>query len=447
MYANIAGTVQSPRTWPYTKVINMLKKTLALAFALCSLICTSAYAQNMTYIQAGRVIDVVDGRAIRQQTIIINGDRIERIASSSDVIIPESANVIDLRDSTVLPGLIDMHVHLAGDQNAQGYASLAASAPRNALFGAANALRIINAGFTTVRNVGASGYADIALRDAINNGDVPGPRMRASGPSLGITGGHCDNNLLPPEYQHRSGGVADGPWEIRTKVRENVKYGADLTKFCATGGVMSKGTTVGGQQYTLEEMATIVDESHRRGRKVAAHAHGTEGIKAAIEAGVDSVEHASKIDAEGIRMAIANDTFLVMDIYVSTFILEMGESVGFLPESLVKEREVGQVQRSNFRIAHEAGVRMAFGSDAGVYPHGNNGKQFAYMVKYGMTPMEAIQSATVNAAELIGWPGDVGAIEAGQYADIIAVRGNPLDDIRELEHVTFVMKGGVVQKQ
>ncbi len=241
--------------------------------------------------------------------------------------------------------------------------------------------------------------------------------------------------------------MADGPWEIRKKIRENAKYGADLTKFCATGGVLSKGDSVGGQQYTLEEMQTIVLESHLHERKVAAHAHGTEGIKVAIQAGVDSVEHASLIDDEGIGLARNAGTFLVMDIYVDTYILEMGESVGILPESIEKERIVGQAQRDNFRKAHDAGVRMAFGTDAGVYPHGNNAKQFAYMVQYGMTPMEAIQTATVNAAELLGWPADVGTIEAGMYADIIAVRGNPLEDVRELEDVRFVMKGGEVYKQ
>jgi len=425
----------------------MSQKLTAAVAAMLGLCSGFVFAQDMTYVQAGRMLDVVDGRMLNDQTIVIRGDRIERVAAMSAVDIPQGANVIDLRNATVLPGLIDMHVHLTGDPDAQGYANLAASVPRNALFGVANGQRTMNAGFTTVRNVGAGGYADVALRDAINHGDVVGPRMRVSGPSLGITGGHCDNNFLPPGYGVTSAGVADGPWEIRKKVRENDKYGADVTKFCATGGVLSKGTTVGAQQYTLEEMATIVDESHRKNRKVAAHAHGTEGIIAAITAGVDSVEHASMIDDEGIRLAKANDTFLVMDVYVSTYILEMGESAGFLPESLAKERQVGTVQRNNFQKAHEAGVRMAFGSDAGVYPHGNNGKQFAYMVQYGMTPMEAIQAATVNAAELLDWPGDVGAIEAGAFADLIAVRGDPLEDIRELEDVQFVMKGGQIFKQ
>ena len=426
----------------------MLSRAYNFAFLLIALAAGGqSLAQDVTYIRAGRLANVVDGRMLSNQTIVVRGDRIERVGASSSIDIPAGGNVIDLSNATVLPGLIDAHVHLTGDPDAQGYKNLAASVPRNALFGAANGRRTLHAGFTTVRNVGAGGYADVALRDAINNGDVVGPRMRVAGHSLGITGGHCDNNLLPPRFNHFSGGVADGPWEIRKKVRENAKYGADLTKFCATGGVLSKGDSVGGQQYSLEEMVAIVTESRQHDRRVAAHAHGTEGIKTAIRAGVDSVEHGSLIDDEGIRMARDAGTFLVMDIYVDTYILEMGEAAGFLPESLDKERIVGQAQRDNFRKVHEAGVRMAFGTDAGVYPHGNNAKQFAYMVQYGMTPMEAIQAATVNAAELLGWPGDVGAIESGMYADIIAVRGNPLDDIRELEDVRFVMKGGEVFKQ
>ncbi len=425
----------------------MTSRSLYSVFLIFLIVCCQlAAAQQATYIKAGRLLDVADGRMLTDRTIVVRGDRIERTGSASSIDIPADANVVDLSDATVLPGLIDMHVHLTGDQDAHGYRNLAASIPRNALFGAANARRTLNAGFTTVRNVGAGGYADIALRDAIKHGDVPGPRMRVSGPSLGITGGHCDNNLLPPRFESFSDGVADGPWEIRRKIRENTKYGANVTKFCATGGGLSKGTSVGKQQYTLEEMATIVAESHQRDRKVAAHAHGTEGIKAAITAGVDSVEHASMIDDEGIRMARDAGTFLIMDIYVDTYILEMGESVGILPESLEKERIVGQIQRNNFRKAHEAGVRMAFGSDAGVYPHGMNGKQFTYMVQYGMTPMEAIQAATIHAAELIGWPGNVGAIEAGMYANIIAVSGNPLDDIRVIKDVRFVMKGGEIYK-
>ncbi|MEM7353037.1 MAG: amidohydrolase family protein, partial [Acidobacteriota bacterium] len=270
--------------------------------------------------------------------------------------------------------------------------------------------------------------------------------LRVAGPSLGITGGHCDNNLLPSSYKDRAGGVADGPWAVRAKVREVIKYGADVIKFCATGGVLSKGTDVGKQQYSFEEMRALIEEAHQRGRKVAAHAHGTEGIKSAIRAGVDSVEHASLIDDEGIRLAKEHGTVLVMDVYVSTFILSEGAEMGILPESLEKERQVGQVQRDNFRKAHAAGVKMAFGSDAAVYPHGDNAKQFAYMVEYGMTPMEAIQAATVHAAELIDWPDDVGSLAPGHYADLIAVAGDPLTDVTVLENVALVMQGGRIVK-
>ena len=427
-----------------TKQVLQMLPLRSIALACLLLVVSHPAVGQTTYIKAGRMIDVADGRVLNDRVIVVEGDRIERVGSGSAIDIPSGARVIDLGDRTVLPGLFDMHIHLTGDTSVQGYETLAASVPRNALYGAMNARLTLESGFTSVRNVGAGGYADIALRDAINDGNVPGPRIFASGPALGITGGHCDSNLLPHEYDDRADGVADGPWEIRTAVRRNIKYGADLTKFCATGGVLSKGTDVGVQQYTLEEMATIVDETHRRGRKVCAHAHGTEGIKTAIEAGVDSVEHASLIDDEGIRMAKERGTYLVMDAYVSTYILEGGEAAGFLPESLEKERVVGQAQRNNFRKAHEAGVKIAFGSDAGVFPHGIAGRQFAYMVQYGMSPMEAIQSATIVAAELMGWEADAGAIEPGMYADIIAVPEDPITDVRALENVTFVMKGGDV---
>lgn len=403
-------------------------------------------AEAVTYIKAGQLVDVVDGTIRSNQVIEIQGGKIVRVASGSDLPIPANAAVIDLSGQTVLPGLIDMHDHLTGDSRFHGYESLAISLPRETLYGVLNARKTLMAGFTSVRNVGARGYSDVALRDAIGDGEIVGPRMRASGPALGITGGHCDNNLLPFDYDATGEGVADGPWEVRAKVREIIKYGADVIKFCATGGVLSKGDSVGGQQYTLEEMKALVDEAHQHGRKVAAHAHGAEGIKAAIVAGVDSVEHSSLIDDEGIELAKEHGTFLVMDIYNDTYILEHGAEVGMLEESLEKERQIGQLQRDNFRKAFEAGARMAFGSDGGVYPHGDNGKQFAYMVEYGMTPMEAIQAATVHAAELMGWPDTVGAIEAGRYADIIAVDGNPLQNVRLLENISFVMKGGTVYK-
>jgi len=270
--------------------------------------------------------------------------------------------------------------------------------------------------------------------------------MLVSGPPLGITGGHCDNNLLPSEFHFREGGVADGPWEARAKVREVVKYGADLIKICASGGVLSKGDQPGTPQYSPEEMKALIEEAHRLGRRVAAHAHGTQSIKEAIVAGVDSIEHASLIDEEGIRLARERGTFLVMDIYNDDYILEQGEKVGMLPESIEKERALGKLQRENFQRAVRAGVRMAFGTDGGVYPHGQNAKQFAYMVQFGMTPMQAIQAATSNAAELAGWKDRVGTIEVGKLADVIAVASDPLADIRALENVGFVMKGGAVVK-
>jgi imidazolonepropionase-like amidohydrolase len=286
----------------------------------------------------------------------------------------------------------------------------------------------------------------VALRDAIVAGEVTGPRLVASGPALGITGGHCDNNLLPSEYHYKEAGVADGPWDARAKVREVVKYGADLIKICASGGVLSKGDLPGTPQYTPEEMKAIADEAHRLGRKVAAHAHGTQSIKEAIGAGIDSIEHASLIDDEGVRMAKEHGTFLVMDIYNDDYILAMGEKVGMLPESIEKEKTIGKLQRENFTRAVRGGARMAFGTDGGVYPHGGNAKQFAYMVQYGMTPMQVIQAATVDAAELLGWSDRVGSVEPGKYADLIAVSGDPLADVRALENVGFVMKGGEVVK-
>jgi len=414
---------------------------------LFMLAATSAQADEaLTYVKAGQLIDVLGGEVRSGQVIVIQDDKITQVADAAGVQIPANAALVDLSGYTVLPGLIDMHDHLTGDHRFHGYKGLGISLPRETLYGVLNARKTLNAGFTTVRNVGASGYSDVALRDAINDGEIDGPRLRVSGPSLGITGGHCDNNLLPPHYDDRAEAVADGPWAVRAKVREVIKYGADLIKFCATGGVLSKGDSVGGQQYTLEEMQALVDEAHQHGRKVAAHAHGAEGIKTAIIAGVDSIEHSSLIDDAGIRLAKKNGTFLVMDIYNDTFILQHGAEVGMLPESLEKERQIGQLQRDNFRKAFQAGVRMAFGSDGAVYPHGDNGKQFAYMVEYGMTPMQAIQAATVHAAELIGWPDTVGAIEAGRFADIIAVQGNPLDDVALLEDVRFVMKGGKIYK-
>lgn len=401
---------------------------------------------NITAIKAGRLIDVETGRVLLNQTIIVEGERIIALGATASTTIPANATLIDLSNATVLPGLIDAHTHLTGNPYQHGYSSLGISSTRSALYGVRAARDTLNAGFTMVRDVGSDGFADIALRDAINDGDFPGPRILAAGYAIGIKGGHCDNNLLPPEYNDVGKGVADGPWAARSKVREMAKYGADLIKICATGGVLSKGDAAGAQQYTLEEMQAIVQEAHKLDRKVAAHAHGTSGIIDAIKAGVDSVEHSSLIDAEGIKLAKEKGTYLVMDIYNDDYILSAGEKAGFLPESLAKEKEIGQKQRDNFRKALLGGARMAFGTDAGVYPHGDNGKQFFYMVKYGMTPMQAIQSATINGADLLGWKEKVGSIKVGKYADIIAVSDDPILDITALTKIKFVMKNGEVIK-
>lgn len=345
---------------------------------------------------------------------------------------------------TCLPGLIDVHDHLTSDPTHSGYQGLGISVPRSAITGAKNAARTLRAGFTTVRNVGAAGYSDVALRDGINAGEIDGPRLMVSGPPLGITGGHCDEDLLAPEFHFKEDGVADGPWAARAKVREVIKNGADLIKICASGGVLSKGDQPGTPQYTLEEMQAIAEEAHKLGRKVAAHAHGTQSIKDAIRAGIDSIEHSSLIDDEGIALAKQRGTFLVFDIYNDDYILQQGAKVGMLPESIEKERQIGKLQRQNFRHAYLGGARMAFGTDGGVYPHGDNAKQFPLMVEYGMKPIEAIQAATTNAAELLGWSKTVGSVEIGRFADVIAVEGDPLADISALERVRFVMKGGKV---
>ena len=403
-----------------------------------------AAAPHVVAIRAGKLVDAVAGTVLKDQTILITGERISAVGPTGSVKVPAGAELIDLSAQTVLPGLIDMHTHLTGDPMLSGYSALGVSDTRAALYGVRAARQTLEAGFTTVRNVGAGGFGDVALRDAINDGDFIGPRMRTAGYAIGIKGGHCDENLLPAEMNFTGRGVADGPWEARAKVREMAKYGADVIKICASGGVLSKGDQPGAQQYTLEEMQAIVHEAHKLGRKVAAHAHGAEAIRDAILAGVDSIEHSSLIDEEGIRLAKEKGTYLVMDIYNDDFILQEGIKAGMLPESIEKEKALGQLQRDNFRKAFKAGAKMAFGSDSGVYPHGDNAKQFAYMVKYGMTPMQAIQAATVNAADLLGWKADVGAIAAGKYADIIAVKGDPTTDVSVLTKVSFVMKGGSV---
>lgn len=400
-------------------------------------------------IEAGKLIDTERGRVLSNQMILIEGGIIKAIGDKTEIDgleIPASVERIDLSDQTVMPGLMDSHVHLIGNANLHGYNRLKQSTPSAAIHGVSNAKKTLMAGFTTVRNLGAPGYVDVDLMNAVNDGVVPGPRIIPAGPSIGITGGHCDNNLLPYEAEVTGQGVADGPWAVRRKVRENNKYGAKVIKFCGTGGVLSKGTKIGAQQFSFEEMKAIVDEAKLLGLKVAVHAHGEDGINTAIKAGVNSVEHASFISDEGIRLAKRNGTYVSMDIYVSDYILSEGEAAGILEESLAKERVVGKKQRERFEAAARAGVKIAYGTDAGVYPHGQNGKQMAYMVKWGLTPMQAIQAATMNNATLFGVQDSSGSLAEGKFADIIAVDGNPLDDMSELEDIDFVMKGGVVYK-
>lgn len=398
-------------------------------------------------IKAGRLIDVAAGKVLTDQVIVIGNGQIREVGPAGSTPVPAGAKVIDLSGSTVLPGLIDTHTHLTSNPTTPPYHNFGISIPRAALKGAANARATLLAGVTTVRDVGASGHSDIALRDAINDGDVPGPRMLASGPALGITGGHCDDNLLSPEFKYESDGVANGAEGVRIAVRRNVKYASDLIKYCGTGGVFSKGDTPGGQQYTAEEVAALINEAHMHGRRVAVHAHGADGIKVAIRAGVDTVEHASLIDDEGIQLAKKAGTWLSMDIYNTDYTQSEGPKRGELEEFLRKDREIGELQRENFRKALKAGVKLTFGTDAGIYPHGDNPKQLAIMVRYGMTPLQALQAATLTGADAIGMKGKVGAIAPGHYADIIAVKGDPVADIRLMESVQFVMKGGEVYKQ
>lgn len=416
-------------------------KKILIAIPLLILISTDVSSTSLL-IKPKQVLDVRTGKII-DADILVESGVIKKI--SKNIKTSNEVEVIDLPETTILPGLMDAHVHLTGNTDLKGYEGISESSYLATIYGVKNAKETLLAGFTTVRNVGAANFADVALRDAIAQNAIIGPTLLVSGPPLGITGGHCDSNVLPADYEFKAQGVADGPWEVRRKVRENRKYGVDLIKYCATGGVMSKNTNVNNRQYTLEEMKAIVDEAHTLGLKVAAHAHGLEGIRMAIDAGVDSIEHSSLIDQETIDLAIVNSVFLSMDIYVSDYILGEGAKNGIPEYSLEKERTVGRKQRENFKMAVKSGAKMVFGTDAGIFPHGKNARQFKYMVKWGMTPIESIQAATINTAELFGL-NNIGEIRESFDADLIGVKGNPLDDITLLEDIHFVMKEGQVIK-
>ena len=402
-------------------------------------------APDIVVVDADRMIDVVSGRVVEHPQITIIDGRISAVGVQGG---PPTAgaHVVELPGLTLLPGLIDMHTHLTADPRYSGYRGLEFTDNFWTVVGVANARKTIEAGFTTVRNVGSANFDDVAIKQGIEQGFIPGPRIVPATYAIGATGGHCDATEFPPSIRAPSPAVADGERDIRATVRKLRKYGAEVIKFCGTGGVLSKTDTVGGQQYSLVEMKALVDEAHMLGLKVAVHAHGTSGIKDAIRAGVDTIEHASLADEEAFALAKQHGTYFSMDIYDDDYILAEGEKNGVFKQSLDKERVIGLKQRQTFQAATRAGVKMVFGTDAGVYPNGDNAHQFATMVKWGMTPLQAIRAATVTAAEALGRSDDVGAIAVGRYGDLIGVGGDPLTDVTVLQNVSFVMKGGQVAK-
>jgi imidazolonepropionase-like amidohydrolase len=416
---------------------------LASAIALAASVAAQSPAHR-TLIRAGHLLDVRSGKLADGETIVVVGDAIQSIAPSISIQAQPGDTVINLDSMTVLPGLIDVHTHLTSNPDFDPYRELIQTDAKDAINGVVNARTTLMAGITTVRNVGASGFVDVDLRDAINAGQVIGPHMLVSGPLLGITGGHCDENLLPIRYHTVSDGVADGIAQVQHKVRENIKYGADLIKICATGGVLSKGDDPQASQFTLEEMQAIVADAHRLGRKVAAHAHGAQGILWATQAGVDSIEHGSYINDEAITEMKKRGTYLVPTLYLEDWMVEKGDLPPIYHQKMV---DVSAVAKANIRHAMQEGVKIAMGTDAAVYPHGLNAHELdVYVNQLGMKPLAALQTATINAADLMGWSAKTGALEPGKWADIIAVPTNPLEDVRVLQNIPFVMKAGVVYK-
>ena len=425
---------------------NRRNSTFFCSIALsCVAMATSHAASAETVITAAHMVDVLTGATIDHPAIFVGDDgRITSIADARTVRWGSSVRHIDLGEHTLLPGLIDMHVHLDSVAEIGGYNGLQYSDRFWSVVAARNARSMLDAGFTTVRNLGSSDYNDIGLGQAIESGYAVGPRIIGAAYAIGATGGHCDETYFPPSFQRTSPGVGDGPLELRHIVREMRKYGAGVMKICATGGVFSRNTEPGQQQLSEDEMRAVAEEAHQWGLRVAAHAHGASGIRAAIRAGIDTIEHASLVDAEGIRLAVERrePVYFSMDIYNTDYTQAEGARNGVMEDNLRKDREIGQIQRDNFRAAVRAGVRMVFGTDAGIMPHNMAAGQFRVMVEYGMTPVQAIQAATRNAAQALGREADVGAIAVGRYADIIAVDGDPLTDVRELESVDAVVKSG-----
>ena len=420
-----------------------MKRFLLAAVAAAAI---AVPASATTVVTADRMLDVAKGAYVEHPAIFIDDNgRVTSVADARTVRFSDQVKHIDLPGETLLPGLVDMHVHLTSLAEIGGYQGLKYTDNFWTAVGVANAKKTLDAGFTTVRNVGSSDFADVALQQAIDGGWVEGPRIVPATYAIGATGGHCDDTGLPRYYDKKADSVISGPLDAREKVRWLHKYGAEVIKICATGGVFSLGDSVGAQQLSLEEMKAIADEAHMLGLKVAAHAHGDEGIHDAILAGIDTIEHASLASDATIQLAKQHGTWFDMDIYNDDYILATGTSNGTEQESLDKEKAIGLKQRQTFQRAVRAGVKMLFGTDAGVYPHGDNGKQFAKMVQWGMTPIQAIRAATTSASEALGRP-EVGSLQPGAYGDIIAVRGDPLANVAVLEHVDAVVKGGRLVK-
>ncbi|MES2320038.1 MAG: amidohydrolase family protein [Pseudomonadota bacterium] len=422
-----------------------MKQSLSYSLSIAAVVLAASCAKAAeVLVTAAQLLDVRTGKMIANPQVLIRDGRVVEVRQGAVAAGP-AVTRIDLPGMTLLPGLIDMHVHLDSDPGYGGYTYLEYGDRFWSVLTVPHAGKTLDAGFTTVRNVGSDAWNDVGLRQAIEQGKVRGPRVVTAAYSFGATGGHCDSTFFPPSLKQASPYNADSPEAGRKMVRELRKYGAQVIKICATGGVFSRNTEPGQQQLSLAEMKAIADEAHQWGMQVAAHAHGTAGIKDAIRAGVNTIEHASLIDDEGIALAKKHGAWLSMDIYNTDYTQAEGKKNGVLEDNLRKDREIGDVQRQNFKRAHAAGVKMIYGTDAGVHPHGDNGKQFATMVRYGMSPLQAIQSATVNAAEALASK-DVGVIEAGRYADMIAVAGDPTRDVRLLENVAVVIKGGEVVK-